>query len=80
MDDNDDETGDQNLIIVTRDVDEGVKGANVGKPIGATDADNDVLLYSIDKPSQTNFSIDSRSGQLKTKNDKLNSDDSGTHG
>ena len=80
VDDDDQETGDQNRIIVTRDVDEGVKGANVGKPIGATDADNDVLLYSIDKPSQTNFSIDSRSGQLKTKNDKLNSDDSGTTG
>ena len=63
------------MIVVTRDVDEGVKGVNVGKPISATDADNDVLLYTLDKPSQTNFSIDSRSGQLKTKVDTLDSDD-----
>ena len=81
----DETTGDDaetptNVIVVTRDVDEGVKGANVGKPIAASDTDNDVLLYTIDKASQANFTIDSRSGQLKTKVDKLNSDDDGLTG
>ena len=43
LDSDDDTAGSQ----VERDVDEGVTGANVGRPITATDADNDVLLYSI---------------------------------
>ena len=80
----DETTGDDaetpNVIVVTRDVDEGVKGANVGKPIAASDTDNDVLLYTIDKASQANFTIDSRSGQLKTKVDTLDSDDDGYSG
>ena len=76
VDDNETDAGVQDDIIVNRDVDEGVKGANVGRPIVATDANNDVLLYTIDTPSKTNFTIDSRSGQLKTKI-KLNSDDDG---
>ena len=75
-------------VQAARAVDEGKKGANVGKPLSAKDADGDVLLYTIaaagsmgDTPV-TNirdlFSIDPRSGQLKTKVDTLNSDDSGT--
>ena len=77
---------------VHRDVDEGLKSANVGKPIRATDANNDVLVYSIDTVVQTSsgtadaadgdvtsdklFSIDTRSGQLKTSGSTaLNSDD-----
>ena len=84
-------------IQVNRDVDEGVKGAVVGKPIRATDADNDVLLYSIDSVTHISsgttedadgtvtsdklFSIDSRSGQLKTSSSTaLNSDDDGRTG
>ena len=81
-------------IQVNRDVDEGVKGANAGKPVTASDGDNDVLLYTIDSisfltgsdgtaetqsTSDFSFSIGSRSGQLKTTA-KLNSDDSGTTG
>ena len=81
---------------VARAVDEGKKSVNVGKPVIARDADNDVLLYSIaavgrmddgvdgGDAAATNlkdiFSIDPRSGQLKTKVDTLNSDDSGTTG
>ena len=81
MDDDDDTTnGITDNIIVTRDVDEMLKDANVGKPVIATDSDNDVLLYTIDKASQTNFSIGQRSGQLKTKNDKLVSDNDGRVG
>ena len=75
-----DPAGIQDDIIVTRNVDEMLKGANVGKPVIATDSDNDVLLYTIDKASQANFSIGSRSGQLKAKNDKLVSDNDGFSG
>ena len=83
-------------VQATRAVDEGVKGANVGKPLSAKDADGDVLLYSIaatgtmaDGEGATGtavtnikdlFSIDARSGQIKTKVDTLDSDDSGTTG
>ena len=96
--DEDDDTtteGLQDITIVNRDVDEGVKGANVGKPVSATDANNDVLHYTISANGtmingrggastavtniKTRFSIDPRSGQLKTK-EKLNSDDSGLVG
>ena len=80
-------------IQVNRDVDEGAKGANVGRPIRATDGNNDVLVYSIDSvmhisdgettgfteanvTSDKLFSIDTRSGQLKTSSSTaLNSDD-----
>ncbi len=85
-------------IQVNRDVDEGLKGANVGKPIRATDANNDVLVYSIDTVMHTSsgtatdpatanvtsdklFSIDTRSGQLKTSSSTaLNSDEDGLMG
>ena len=75
-------------VQAMRAVDEGKKGANVGKPLSAKDTDGDVLLYSIAADGNMNdtavstirdlFSIDPRSGQLKTKVDTLNSDDSGT--
>ena len=89
-------TGVQNLSIVSRDVDEGLKNANIGKPVMARDADNDVLLYTISAAGTMNdgvggtaaditnvrdlFSINSRSGQLTTKVDSLDSDDSGDTG
>ena len=82
--DTDDTTG---AVEATRAVDEGVKGANVGKPLSAKDSDGDVLLYTIAPDGSMNdtavtnikdlFSIDTRSGQLKTKDDTLNSDDDG---
>ena len=75
-----DPEGIQDDIIVTRDVAERVKGANVGKPITASDANNDVLLYTIDTGSKASFTIDSRSGQLKTKVDTLVSDNDGLTG
>ena len=80
-------------VQAARAVNEGAKGANVGKPLSATDSDGDVLLYEIAAAGSMNdgagggdtavtnirdlFSIDSRSGQIKTKVDTLNSDDSG---
>ena len=47
-------------------------GTAVGEPIAATDADNDILLYSISAGADKDcFSIDDRSGQVKSAK-KLN--------
>ncbi len=52
----------------TRSVEENTAaGRNIGTPIVATDADNDPLTYSLDTPGDSVFTIDSRSGQLRTK-------------
>ena len=61
-------------------MDEGVKGATVGKPIMAEDDDGDVLLYTLGGTDKASFTIDSRTGQLKTKDDKLKSDNDGLSG
>ena len=42
---------------------------DIGAPVSATDADNDTLTYSLGVTDTTYFSIDSTSGQLKTKGD-----------
>ena len=53
-------------------------GANIEKPVSATDADNDILIYelsgtvsinSIDVDADTLFDINTATGQLKTKAD-----------
>ena len=44
-------------------------GEPIGSPVAATDADNDPLTYSFDVPSTAFFTIDSASGQLRTKAD-----------
>ena len=91
----DDEPDTADTIEVNRSVNENAKDANVGKPVMATDADNDVLLYEIEASGTKNdgkgnstanvtdikdvFSIDPRTGQLKTKI-KLESDDDGNTG
>ena len=66
-----------NEIIVTRKVAENtVAGTNIGKPVSASDTDNDVLVYSLggevtigsDQVDATDlFNISSSSGQLKAK-------------
>ena len=52
---------------VTREVTEGSSGMEVGAPVTATDADNDVLNYSKSGNADDNerFSIDQATGQLK---------------
>ena len=40
---------------------------NVGLPVTATDADADRLIYSLERPAESPFTIDSPSGQLKTR-------------
>ena len=56
------------------------KGTNIGKPVSASDADNDILLYSLGNVTGASgdpaarFDIDAATGQLKVKDD-LNSDD-----
>ncbi len=42
-------------------------GVNIGSVIGATDADDDDLTYSLGGTDAASFSIDSSSGQLRTK-------------
>ena len=45
------------------------KGVNIGKPVAATDADNDSLTYTLSGPDATSFDIDNITGQLKTNAD-----------
>ena len=61
-------------IQVNRKVEEGDAGTLVGKPVTATDADGDILVYSLsgtDAPTTATsfpkFEIDSASGQIKAK-------------
>ncbi len=42
-------------------------GENIGAAIGATDADDDTLTYSLSGTDASSFSLDSSSGQLSTK-------------
>ncbi len=53
---------------ITRSIAENTAAAgNIGTPVSATDADNDVLTYSLEGTDATSFDIDSTSGQLKIK-------------
>ncbi len=103
--DQDDNTASPDTIEVSRSVGENAAaGAAVGKPVSATDADSDVLIYTLedgnmvedtsdgapdgamvhhdnDDPADPEndskdgdsrqFTVDSATGQLKVKNDKL---------
>ena len=41
---------------------------DIGRPVSATDADNDALTYSLDDSTDADsFSIDASSGQLRTR-------------
>jgi len=42
-------------------------GVNIGAPVLATDPDGDTVTYSLDGTDAASFSIDSSTGQLKTK-------------
>ncbi len=42
-------------------------GTNIGSPVSATDADGDTLKYSLYGPDVASFTIDRKTGQLKTK-------------
>ena len=42
-------------------------GTNVGAPVAATDGDNDSLTYSLSGTDASSFTIDSGTGQIKTK-------------
>ena len=45
------------------------KGINIGKPVAATDADNDSLTYTLSGPDAAFFEINNTTGQLKTDAD-----------
>ena len=52
----------------TRTVEENVAaGVNIGTPITATDADDDTLTYSLSGTDADTFSIDTTTGQLRTR-------------
>ena len=54
-----------------RALDENTTGAqNVGDPVGATDPENTTLTYSLEGTDADAFTINSRSGQLRTKSDQ----------
>ena len=42
-------------------------GRNIGAPVAATDADNDILTYFLDVDGAASFNIGSTDGQLQTK-------------
>ena len=42
-------------------------GQHIGAAVGATDADNHVLIYTLSGTDATSFTIDNATGQLKTK-------------
>ena len=52
-----------------RSIDENTEGMNVGNPVAAADADNDVLLYKLGGTDEASFKIDDRSGQITAKVD-----------
>ena len=58
--------GDQSDTAM-RSVKENAKGEKVGEPIGAVDADKDLLLYTHSGDDAGSFNIDKKTGQLTTK-------------
>ncbi len=53
---------------VTRSVAENTAaGENIGTPVAAVDQENDTLMYTLSGDDASSFSIDSETGQLKTK-------------
>ena len=63
---------------VIRQVNEGKKGMAVGAPVTATDADRDVLNYTLAGADEDEFEIDQKTGQIKTKVDLNFEADAGT--
>ena len=67
-----DTAGDQSDTAM-RQVDENAKGAKIGEPIVAVDANDDLLVYTIGGPDAASFTVDSglreedSDGQLKLK-------------
>ena len=55
----------------TRALDENTTGVqDVGDPVGATDPENTSLTYSLERQDADAFTINTRSGQLRTKSDQ----------
>ena len=55
-------------IQVNRSVGENTAAAtNIGKPVSASDGDNDVLVYTLGGDDAASFSISSSTGQIRTK-------------
>ena len=55
----------------TRSLDENTTGVqNIGDPISATDPENTTLTYGLEGTDKDAFTIDTRSGQLRTDGDE----------
>ena len=55
----------------TRALDENTTGVqNIGDPVSATDSENTTLTYSLEGTDKDAFTIDTGSGQLRTKSDQ----------
>ena len=55
-------------IQINRTVNENAEaGSPIGKPVSATDADNDVLIYALSGTDAARFDIDPATGQIKVK-------------
>ena len=55
----------------TRSLAENTEGVeNIGDPVGATDPENTTLTYSLEGQDADAFTLDSRSGQLRTSRDE----------
>ena len=55
-------------IQINRTVDENAAaGSSIGKPVSASDADNDILFYELSGADADRFDIDRSSGQIKVK-------------
>ena len=67
-----DDDKDTPAIEVGRKVNENsAEDSSIGKPVSASDADNDVLVYTLTGDDAARFKIDASTGQLKV-NQKLN--------
>ena len=53
----------------TREIPEGAAKRDVGAPVTATDADSDVLNYTLSGTDEGKYEIDQKTGQIKTKLD-----------
>ena len=58
-------------LSATRSLAENTEGVeNIGDPVGATDPENTTLTYSLEGQDADAFTLDSRSGQLRTSRDE----------
>ena len=73
-----DMVGDQSTAAARMVEENTAAGEDVGAPVAAEDADNDILTYTLDDTARETFDIDQATGQIKTK-DALDEDTTATY-